>query len=494
MRRAVNVARVLSVLMFGGLLLTAEGDVNAQQATAPATPQQATPEGYVPRGTRPVKGLAPGMKVTDLGKGARTYRINMTKGDEIMSGLTDFAEKYHIKNGHFTAVGAINKGLFGWSDVERGLGQKKIELNQEAEIVSLIGSISVDSQGRSNVHGHGTVALSDGSVRGGHWFEAHVSIIAEVFVTEEEGAPESTPPLGPDGHPDLQGVWLNNSATPLERPKALEGRQSLTDQEVVELRQRADRLFKNTNADFAAGDAVFLAALANIDTFKSTTATGTTFEMIERDFDNRTSLIVDPPDGRIPSLTAEGQQRRAATTAIRRRPAEGPEDLNHVERCLTYGVPRLSGTNTGAGPLGYYQIVQTPSYIVLFLEAVHEARIINMDGRPHLPPSVRQWEGDSRGRWEGTTLVVDTTNFSARSDYMGSSDHLHLVERLTRVAPDRIDYQITVDDPTMWTKPWTAVIRLKQSAERLYEYACHEGNYEVLRDIFAGARASEKIR
>ena len=131
------------------------------------------------------------MKVTDLGKGARTYRVNMTKGDEIMSGLNDFAEKYHIKNGHFTAVGAINKGLFGWSDVERGLGQKKIELNQEAEIVSLMGSISVDSQGRANVHGHGTVALSDGSVRGGHWFEAHVSIVAEVFVTEEEGAPES---------------------------------------------------------------------------------------------------------------------------------------------------------------------------------------------------------------------------------------------------------------------------------------------------------------
>jgi hypothetical protein len=160
------------------------------QATAPAAAQQPTAEGYVPRGTRPGKGLAPGMKVTDLGKGGRTYRVNMTKGDEIMSGLTDFAEKYHIKNGHFTAVGAINKGLFGWSDVERGLGQKKIELNQEAEIVSLTGSISVDSQGRSNVHGHGTVALSDGSVKGGHWFEAHVSIIAEVFVTEEEGAPE----------------------------------------------------------------------------------------------------------------------------------------------------------------------------------------------------------------------------------------------------------------------------------------------------------------
>jgi hypothetical protein len=299
-------------------------------------------------------------------------------------------------------------------------------------------------------------------------------------------------PLGPDGHPDLQGVWLNNSATPLERPKALEGRQALTDEEVAELRRRADRLFKNTNADFAGGDAVFLAALADIDHFKSATATGTTFEMIEREFDNRTSLIVDPPDGRIPSLTSEAQQRRAARDAIRRRPAEGPEDLNHVERCLTYGVPRLSGTNTGAGPLGYYEIVQTPSYIVLFLEAVHEARVINLDGRPHLPPSVRQWQGDSRGRWEGKTLVVDTTNFSSRSDFMGASDHLHLVERFRRVGPDRLDYQITVDDPTTWTTPWTAVIRLKKSDARLYEYACHEGNYEILRGIFAAARAKEK--
>jgi hypothetical protein len=168
--------------------------IPAAMSSAPQSAQGATPaptaEGYVPRGTRPGKGLAPGMKVTDLGKGARTYRISMAKGDEIMSGLTDFAEKYHIRNGHFTALGAINKGLFGWSDVERGLGQKKIELNQEAEIVSLMGSVTTDAQGRGTVHGHGTVALSDGSVKGGHWWEAHVSIIADVFVTEEEGASE----------------------------------------------------------------------------------------------------------------------------------------------------------------------------------------------------------------------------------------------------------------------------------------------------------------
>jgi hypothetical protein len=301
------------------------------------------------------------------------------------------------------------------------------------------------------------------------------------------------PPLGPDGHPDLQGVWLNNSATPLERPKALEGRTTLTDVEVEELRRRADRLFKNTNADFPAGDAVFLAALADVERFKSATATGSTYEMIEREFDNRTSLIVDPPDGRIPPLTPDGQARAAATRTRRQHP-EGPEDFNQVERCLTYGVPRIGTGNTAAGPLGYYAIVQTPSYVTLFLEAIHEARIISLDGRPHAPSAVRLWQGDSRGRWEGQTLVVDTTNFSSQTDFMGASEHLHLVERLTRVASDRIDYQITIDDPTTWTKPWTVVIRLKRSDARLFEYACHEGNFEIIRDMFAAARAKDGQR
>jgi len=192
MSTIAKVGRVLTLLLVGGLMLTVGRDINAQQTGAQSVAsQQSTPEGYIPRGTRPAKGLAPGMKVTDLGRGARTYRVNMTKGDEIMSGLTEFAEKYHIKNGHFTAVGAINKGLFGWSEGEGGRGQRRIELNQEAEIVSLLGSISVNNQGQSNVHAHGSVALSDGTVRGGHWWEAYVSIVAEVYVTEEEGATET---------------------------------------------------------------------------------------------------------------------------------------------------------------------------------------------------------------------------------------------------------------------------------------------------------------
>src|SRR5262245_45565291 len=185
-------AGVVSIVLVGAFILTSAGDINAQQGGAQpsaAATQKPTPEGYVPRGTRPGKGLAPGMRVTDLGKGGRTFRVNMTKGDEIMSGLTEFAEKYKIKNAHFTGLGALNKGMFGWADPESGLGQKKIELNQEAEVVSFLGSITTDAQGRSNVHGHGSVAYSDGSIHGGHWWEAYVSIIAEIFVTEEEAAP-----------------------------------------------------------------------------------------------------------------------------------------------------------------------------------------------------------------------------------------------------------------------------------------------------------------
>jgi hypothetical protein len=304
--------------------------------------------------------------------------------------------------------------------------------------------------------------------------------------------PDWTPPLGPDGHPDLQGTWLNNSATPLERPPALAGRSTLTDEEVAALRQRAARLLNDPDNDFAAGDAFYIAALTDVARFKSATSTGTTGEMIEREFDNRTSLIVDPADGRIPPLTPDGQRRRTATAAVRRGPINGPEAFNHIERCLTYGVPRLSGASNaaGAGPLGYYQIVQTPSSVVLFLEAIHEARVIHMNGA-HPPASVGLWAGDSRGRWEGHTLVVDTTNFTPRNDFMGSSDRLRLVERFTRVSADRLDYQITVDDSSTWTQPWTVVIRLKQNHERLFEYACHEGNTEIIANMLSGARVRE---
>jgi hypothetical protein len=301
-----------------------------------------------------------------------------------------------------------------------------------------------------------------------------------------------TPPLTPDGHPDLQGIWLNNSATPLERPKALEGRQSLTDEEVAELKKRADRLFADGSSDFAAGDAVFLSALANLEKFKNPGSTGSSVEMVERVFDNRTSLIVDPADGRIPAATPEARQRQATAGASRAAThPSGPDDLSSDIRCITFGVPRVSG-NYAAGHYGYYQIVQTPAYIVLMMEASHEARVIPLDGRAHMPDGLRQWDGDSRGHWEGNTLVVDTTNFSSKSYALGSVDRLHLVERFTRVDAATIDYRVTFEDSTTWVRPWTVSIRLKHTDDKIYEFACHEGNYDVMHGILAGARAQEK--
>ncbi len=256
-----------------------------------------------------------------------------------------------------------------------------------------------------------------------------------------------TPPLTPDGKPDLQGVWLNQSATPLERPKEFAGRPLLTDEEVAEFKRRAARIFNvNTDSDFPGGDNFFQALIANPDRYASPTATGSATVMIERPIEHRTSLIMDPPDGKIPAMTPDGQERfertPPPTAAGQKRPPAGPKDLSNALRCITYGMPRVGmQTINAAGPLGYYQILQTPNYVTVSLEAIHETRVIPLDGRPHLPPSVRLWSGDSRGRWEGHTLVVDTTNFSPKSNFMGAAENLHIVERFTRVAEDALQYR-----------------------------------------------------
>lgn len=178
-----------------------------------------------------------------------------------------------------------------------------------------------------------------------------------------------------------------------------------------------------------------------------------------------------------------GRARLAVTPA-------GPEELTSDVRCLTYGLPRLGG-NYGSGHYSYYQIVQTPGYVVMAMEFIHEARIIPLDGRPHLPQQIRQWSGDSRGRWEGRTLVVETTNVQPGSNFMGATDQLRLVERFTRVAADRIDYEVTLSDPATWSKPWTVLIPLKSTSEKIYEASCHEGNHDVVQGILTGARAKE---
>lgn len=313
-------------------------------------------------------------------------------------------------------------------------------------------------------------------------------------------------PRTPDGQPDLQGVWTDTSITPLERPKALADRKVLTDAEVVQLKLRAERLFNNPASDFIPGDNLFMALWADADAVENPNATGNVFNMVPREFDNRTSLITDPPDGRLPPVTPEGRRRQleglasnvttpwqfgAASSAAAAPPRalNGPEDLSNVLRCISWGVPKIAGN---INYTGYHQIVQGPGYVVFLSEVNHEARVIPVDGRPHLSSRLRQWNGDSRGHWEGNTLVVETTNFSAKSFFMGSADGLHLVERFTRTSPTTLDYEVTFNDPATWTKPWTALIRLKSTDERLQEFACHEGNHHVVRGILGGARAEEK--
>jgi hypothetical protein len=194
-------------------------------------------------------------------------------------------------------------------------------------------------------------------------------------------------------------------------------------------------------------------------------------------------------------MTPEGRRRRLAADAAAfagPKPIlpSGPEDLSNFIRCLTYGAPRIGGAAASAH--NYYQIVQTPGYVMFLTEAMHDARIIPLDGRPHLPQSIRRWLGDSRGRWEKSTLIVETTNYSPQSSLLGSAENLRAIERFTRTAFDRINYEITLTDPTTWATPWTAVVRLKRTDDKMYEDACHEGNQRVIEDILAAARADEK--
>jgi hypothetical protein len=301
-----------------------------------------------------------------------------------------------------------------------------------------------------------------------------------------------TAPRTADGQPDLQGVWANNTATPLERPKALAGREYLTDEEVAALKKKAAELFDNGNSDAAFGDSVYESVLANVKGTKSgfksidgETGDYSSVWTVARDWDNRTSLIIKPSDGRLPSMTAEAEKRAAGVSFIGR-PAAGPEDRSLSERCITYGSPQLM-----AGYQSYYQIAQTATSVVILTEMIHDARVIPLDGRPHLPPNIQTWNGDARGHWEGDTLVVDTTNYKPGVFRSVSTEKLHVVERFKRTSADQIQWELTIDDPGAWTKPWTAMIPLRFSKKAIYEYACHEGNYG-LQDILAGARREEK--
>ena len=277
-----------------------------------------------------------------------------------------------------------------------------------------------------------------------------------------------------DGHPDLQGIWSFATLTPLERPAAFAGKEVLTAEDAAKLEDQAVQTQDVERAPRAGDPGGYNRFWVD----SPTKVIGT----------KRTSLVVDPPDGKVPPLTPQGEKRQATRQAARQA-AANPEDLPVYERCIL-------GFNSGPPiiPGGYnqnIQLFQTRDYVVIHHEMVHDARIVPMDGRPHLPSRLRQWRGDSRGRWDGETLVVTTKNFtSAGTGTLGldptpvraglgsaPDENATLIERFRRVDADTLVYEFTITDPTVWTKPWTVSLPMTRSQERLYEYACHEGNY-----------------
>ena len=290
----------------------------------------------------------------------------------------------------------------------------------------------------------------------------------------------STVPRTPDGRPDLQGIWDYRTMTPLERPGDLEGKSVFTEEEAAEFLRQA---LNNRNADRRDGA-------------ERTAGFGSDVERAYNDFwwdyektlteDKRTSLIVDPPDGRIP-YTPEARAEEA--TRFERFfgiVAAGPEDRGLWERCLTRDLPRLSGAYNNN-----FQLFQTEGYVAILNEMIHEVRLIPLDGRSHVSETIRQWQGNSTAHWDGDTLVVETTNFTDKTNFRGSREHLDLVERFTRIDAETLLYEFTVEDRSTWTRPWTAAVPMVRNDGQMYEYACHEGNYGMV-GILAGARADEK--
>jgi hypothetical protein len=287
----------------------------------------------------------------------------------------------------------------------------------------------------------------------------------------------------PDGHPDLQGVWDFATATPLERPAELAGKEFFTDEEAAAYEKRTvasrslDRRDGGAQADIGRAYNDFWADWGS--------------RVVET---KRTSLVVDPSNGKLPPLTPLGQQRETARAEVARRLPAGPEDRSISERCLigfNAGPPIITGPYNN-----FLQIVQNAQYLVIHTEMIHGSRIVPVDGRPHVNRSIHQWTGDPRGTWKGDTLVVDSTNFSEHGTgnitlRTASDANLHLIEQFTRTGEDTLTYRVTVDDPTIWTTPWTIELPMKRSRDSIYEYACHEGNY-AMAGILSGARADER--
>jgi hypothetical protein len=295
-----------------------------------------------------------------------------------------------------------------------------------------------------------------------------------------------TVPKTPWGHPDLQGVWTTDEeiGVPIERPVELGEKAILTDEEFrkrVEMLKKRYEDSKENRANEVGNEQ------AAVHWYEG-----------GQKISYRTSLVVSPSNGRIPPYTADAEKRvvKKGTElgfvggSFGKGPYDGPEDLALTDRCITRGLPQTwfpSEYNNG------FQIVQSADSVTIWYERLHEARVIPLDGRPHLPGQVRQWLGDSRGRWEGNTLVIDVTNFSENTSFRKSSTTLHLIERITRTGPEAVRVEVTVDDPATWTQPWTFAVTGKKDPAywQILEYACHEGNYGM-RNMLSASRAEEK--
>jgi hypothetical protein len=262
-------------------------------------------------------------------------------------------------------------------------------------------------------------------------------------------------------------VWYFGSATPLERPKEFADKPYLTPDEAAAFERReADRIARTRTVH--APDWLDYGSKVGADL--------------------RSSLIIDPPDGRVPALTPEGRQRSAARAAERRGLADGPEDLSAGERCIVFsaGPPIIPGPYNNN-----LQLVQTRDHVMVYTEMIHDARIVPLDGRPQPPPHLRFWLGASQGRWDGDSLVVETTNFNGETSFRGSDEQLKVIERFTLAGPDALRYEFTIDNPSAFTQPWTASYTMTRTNDRIYEFACHEGNYGMV-GILRGARYEEQ--
>jgi hypothetical protein len=292
-----------------------------------------------------------------------------------------------------------------------------------------------------------------------------------------------TPPRTSDGVPDLQGVWTNLTDTPFERPKELGTKEFFTPEELAERQKReeeqaAKRLEGRQTEPGTVADVHYDLAQFGLDRSQSKVAPSL-----------RTSLVVGP-EGRIPPQLPEAQKRNAERAAYNRAHQwDGPDSRPLGERCILW--PNEGPPMTAAGYNSNLQIVQGPGYVAILQEMIHDTRIIPTDGRPHVSPAIRELMGDSRGHWEGDTLVVETTNFTDRTAFRGSAQSLKVIERFTRTAADAITYQFTVSDPATWDKPWSAEIPMSKANGLIYEYACQEGNYGMPNNL-SGQRSAEK--